>query len=169
VQSIRGNKAICFKGVFPGDGCSTILLCAARALTERNYRVLIIDAHHRHIDLPKHLNLSVHWDSVDEVIKIDTHLGLWVWQKSKTAAENAANLAKTIKECRDEYDLILLDDGSVTESPLTVFVEFWNSVELDGVILISNTKCPTEPPVTHIAERFRQHQIHLIGITENYV
>ena len=169
VQSNQGIKAICFKGVFPGDGCSTILLCAAKALTERGYRVLLVDAHHRHLDLPKQFNLSGNPDSENKVLTLDKHLGLWVWQELKTLEENRTLLAEAITTHRDQYDLVLLDDGSVTESPLAEFVEFWESVELDGVILISNTKRPTALPLSHIAERFRQHHIPLIGIAENYV
>ena len=169
VQSNQGTKVICFKSIFPGDGCSTILLCAARTLSERNYRILLIDAHHRHVDLPKHLNLSGNLDLGNEVISLNNRLGLWVWQESKTAEENRTTLAEVITAHREKYDLILLDDGSVTESPLTEFVEFWNHVALDGVILVSNTKRSAEIPVSHIAGRFRQNHIHLIGVTENYV
>ena len=169
VQSNQGVKAICFKGVYPGDGCSTLLLCAARALTQRGYRVLLIDTHHINIDLPKQLNLSGNLDSENEVIALDDLLGLWVWQESRTAEENVEFLAKIVASHREEYDLILLDDGSVTECPLAEFVEFWDQVELDGVVLVSNTKRPSEIPVSHIAGRLRQHHIHLVGITENYV
>ena len=167
VQSNQGTKAICFKSIFPGDGCSTILLCAAQTLTERNYRILLVDAHHRHIDFPKQLNLSS--ESGTDVITLNDRLGLWVWQDSKTTEENRSALAEVMTLHREEYDLILLDDGSVTESPLKEFVEFWNRVELDGVILVSNTKRASEIPVSHIAGRFREHHIRLIGITENYV
>ena len=169
VQVNQGIKTICFKSVFPGDGCSTILLCAVRALLERHYRVLLIDAHHRHIDIPNQLNLSGNLETGHEVITVNDRLGLWVWQESKTTKENRTLLAEIITTHREAYDLILLDDGSVTESPLTEFVTFWNQVELSGVILVSNTKCPTETPVSHIARRLRQHHIPLIGIAENYV
>jgi len=171
VQANQGTKAICFKSVFPGDGCSTILLCAVRALMERHYRILLIDAHHQHIDLPKQLNVSedVEAGGGGEVSCLDDHLDLWVWQESKTAAENRAILAKTLAVHRGEYDLILFDNGSVTESPLTELIEFWDQMELDGIVLIANTKRPTEMPVAHITRRLRQHHLHLIGITENYV
>jgi len=174
VLSNQEVKAICFKSVFPGDGCSTILLCAVRALMERNYRILLIDAHHRHIDLPKQLSLFGNLDSGNEVIPLNDRLGLWVWQESKPADENRATLAGIVADNREQYDLILLDDGSVTESPLVDFVEFWNCVALEGVILVSNTKRPTtEMPLSHItahiAGRLRQHHINLIGVTENYV
>jgi len=169
VQSNQGVKAICFKNVFPGDGCSTLLLCAARALTERNYRILLVDAHHRHIDLPKQLNLSGNLDSGSEVIELNDHLGLWVWQESKTAEANGAILAEVITANREKYDLILVDGGSVTESPLREFVEFWNRVALDGIILVSNTRHPAEIPLSHITGRLREHHIYLVGIMENYV
>jgi len=169
VQSNQGTKTICFKGIFPGDGCSTIVLCAAKALTERGYQVLLIDAQHRHIDLPKQLNLSGNLDSGDEVLTLDDRLGFWVWQESKTAVENRKLLSGIVASQREQYDLILLDGGSVTESPLAEFVEFCHHVELDGVILVSNTKRPTEMPMPHITGRLRQHHIPLIGITENYV
>jgi len=169
VQQNQGIKAICFKSVFPGDGCSTILLCAVRALMERNYRILLIDAHHRHIDLPKQLNLSGNLDAGNKEIAVNDLLGLWVWQETKTVEENTALIAEIVAARRKEYDLILVDDGSVTESPLTEFVAFWNQVDLSGVILVSNTKRPLEMPVFHIASRLRQHHIPLIGITENYV
>ena len=169
VQSSQGMKAICFKGVFPGDGCSTILLCAARALTERNYRILLVDAHHRHIDLPKLLNLSGHLDTGNDVLAVNNRLGLWVWQESKPTEKNLALLVDVVTTHRKKYDLILLDAGSVTESPLTEFVTFWNQVALSGVVLVTNTKRPSEMPVSHIAARLRQHHIPLIGITENYV
>jgi Mrp family chromosome partitioning ATPase len=169
VQSNQEIKAICFKSVFPGDGCTTILLCAVRALTERKQRVLLIDTHNRHIDIPKQLNLSGDLDSGNEILTLHDDLGLWVWQESKSAEENMMRLAEIIATHREHYDLILLDSGSVTESPLMEFVEFWNRIGADGIVLVSNTKHPSEIPVSHIAERFRQHHIHLIGITENCV
>ena len=169
VQCNQGMKAMCFKSVFPGDGCSTILLCAVRALMERNYRILLIDAHHRHLDLPKQLNLSGNLETGNDLITVKDRLGFWVWQESKTTEENRALLAKIVTAHRERYDFILLDDGSVTENPLTDFVAFWNQVELNGVVLISNTKRPTEMPLSHIAGRLREHHIPLIGIAENYV
>lgn len=169
VQLSQGVKEICFKSVFPGDGCSTILLCAARALTERNYRILLIDAHHRHIDLPKQLNLSGNLDTAKQEIELTTRLSLWVWQESKTIAENMALLSDVLTASRKKYDLILVDDGSVTESPLSEFIAFWDSVKLGGVVLISNMKRSMELPMSHIAKRFRQHHVPLIGIAENYV
>jgi len=169
VQSNQGMKAICFKGVFSGDGCSTILLCAVRALMERNYRILLIDAHHRHVDLPKLLNLSGNLETGSEVITVNHRLGLWVWQESKTVEENTALLAEIVAAHRAKYDLILLDAGSVTESPLMEFVAFWNRAALNAVVLVPNTKRPSEMPVSHIAVRLRQHHIPLIGIAENYV
>ena len=169
VQSNQGIKGICFKGVFPEDGCSTILLCAVRALTERKHRVLLIDAHYRHIDLPKQLNLLGNLDSGNEVLTLNEYLGMWVWQESRTVKENTAMLTEVMAASREDYDLMLLDCGSLTESPLTEFVELWNQIEADGVILVPNVKQPKEISMSHIADRLRQHHIHLIGITENHV
>jgi Mrp family chromosome partitioning ATPase len=174
VQSHQGVKAICFKSVFPGDGCSTLLLSAVRALVERRHRILLVDVHYRHIDLPQQLNLSRDLDSStlaseSEVITLNEHLGLWIWHETKTMEENMALLGEIITANRNDYDLILLDSGSLTESPLTEFVEFWNQIELDGIILVTNTKRPSGIPVPHIARRLRQHHIHLIGVAENYV
>ena len=167
VQVNQGTKTIGFKSIFPGDGCSTVLLCAVRALTERNYRILLIDAHYQHIDLPKQLNVL--GDANGELVRLNDHLGLWVWQESKTVAENRTILARTLAVHREEYDLILFDSGSVTESPLAELIEFWNQMEWDGIVLVSNRKRPEEIPISHIAGRLRQHHLHLIGITENYV
>ena len=128
-----------------------------------------MDAHHRHIDLPQQLNLSGNLETGRDVIVLNEHLDLWVWHESKTADENLAILAEIVATHREHYDLILVDDGSVTERPLMEFIECWNHVELDGVILVSNTKRSTEMSLSHIAGRLRQHHIHLIGITENYV
>jgi Mrp family chromosome partitioning ATPase len=169
VQSNQGVKTICFKSVFPGDGCSTILLCAVRALLERKHRVLLIDAHDRHINLPAQLNLAGNLDSGNVAIALNEYFGFWVWQESKTVEENMTLLAEVISAHREEYDLILLDCGSLTESPLQEFVDFWNRIEADGIILVSNMKHPPEISMSHIAGRLRQHHIHLIGITENYV
>lgn len=169
VQSNQGIKGICFKGVLPEDGCSTILLCAVRALTERKYHVLLIDAHHRHIDLPHQLNLSGHWDTGNAVITLNEYLGMWVWQESRTEKENTSLLAEILATNRENYDLMLLDCGSLTESPLVEFAELWNQIEPDGVILVPNMKQPQEISMPHIADRLRQHQIHLIGIAENHV
>ena len=169
VQSNQGIKVICFKSVFSGDGCSTILLCAVRSLMERGYRILLVDAHHRHIDLPNQLNMLENLDTEDDVMILNDHLGLLVWQESKTVTENTTILADNLTAHREKYDLILLDNGSLMEGPLTEFVEFWNQIMPDGVVLVSNTKHPPEVPVSHIACRLRQNHIHLIGITENYV
>ena len=169
VQQNQGVKAMCFKSVFPGDGCSTVLLCAVRALLERNYRILLIDAHHRHIDLPRQLNLTGNLNTGNAVITIADQLGLWVWQESKTVEENTAQIAEIVAAHHGTYDFILVDDGSVTESPLKAFATFWDQVQLSGVVLVSNTKRPSEVPLSHVARRLRQYQIPLIGIAENYV
>jgi len=169
VQQNQGIKGICFKSVFPGDGCSTVLLCAVRALLERDYRILLIDAHHRHIDLPKQLNLSGNWETGNEVIALNDQLGVWVWQESKTVEENTALIAEIVATHRENYDFILLDDGSVTESPLMAFVTFWDQIALSGVVLVSNMKRPSEMPISHVARRLRQYHIPLIGVAENYV
>ena len=169
MQSNQGVKVIGFKSVFPGDGCSTILMCAARVLLDRHYRILLIDTHYRHLDLPRQCNLLGDMDLESQVIPLNDRLGLWVWQKLKTIEENRATLASIIADHRDKYDLILLDDGSITESPLMEFVGLWNSIELDGIILVSNAKRPTELPVSYVMERLQQHHIHLVGVMENYV
>jgi Mrp family chromosome partitioning ATPase len=70
---------------------------------------------------------------------------------------------------RESYDLVLLDGGSLTESPLLDHIAFWRDAKSDGVILILNTKNQTEVNAKHIAQRLRQHHISLLGIAENYV
>lgn len=167
------KKVVCFNGFRRGDGCTTLLLCAARELARRGFHVLTVDAHPENPDLPGLLDAPfdaefcrivllenrlefLHWS--DEVIEIDTPRG----KTSQTFGELVATL-------RDDYDFILLDNGCLDASSLDRRLRFWREAHSDGVLLIVNTKNPDAAGLRDVARRLRRHEVELLGIAENYV
>jgi hypothetical protein len=167
-------RTISFNGFYPGDGCTTLALCAARELAERGYRVLLADAHRQNPVLPKLLCLKTDPHLYEIITLIQNSLEFLPW--TETAIEIASpnvpymqSFAEIIQSFRNDYDFILLDNGSLIESPLAERVLFWQETYSDGVLLVLNKKNPAPVNVQNIAHRLRQYHINLLGVVENYV
>ncbi|MDR2706866.1 MAG: hypothetical protein LBC02_13895 [Planctomycetaceae bacterium] len=173
IQKEQKRKVFSFNSVQSGDGCTTLALCAARELAERGYRLLLVDAHRQNPELPQLLHLKTNPEFCEIITLIPDRLELLPWSETSieinTNDHTTQSFAEIVGSFRDDYDFILLDNGSLVECPLSEHVLLWREMCSDGVLLVLNMKNPAPLSVRAIAQRLVQNQINLLGIVENYV
>lgn len=172
-QIRQDRKVISFNGYRPGDGCTTYSLCAAREMAERGYRLLLADAHRQHPELALLLELDIDPHLYEIMTLIPDRLELLPWSESFIEIDSheeshTISFTDIVASLRNEYDLILLDGGSLIESPLGERVAQWRRMRSDGVLLVVNTKNPEPVNVQAVARRLERFNIELLGVTENY-
>ena len=160
VQQERGRRRICFHSVSSGEGCSTLLLCAVRELTERGYHVLLVDANVHHPELPELFGVELPPDTVEQVTLIDGRLDLLSW---------GVDQSTYVGRLKEEYDFILMDGGSLTGNAPEEMTFFWRATYVDGVFLVINTKNDRPVNVEAVGRRLQQHGVEFLGAVENYV
>jgi Mrp family chromosome partitioning ATPase len=173
IQKEQMRKVFSFNSIQCGDGCTTLALCASRELAERGYRVLLVDAHRQNPELPQLLHLKTNPDFYEIITLIPDRLELLPWSETSieinTNDHTTQSFAEIVGSFRDDYDFILLDNGSLVESSLSDHLLLWREMCSDGVLLVLNMKNPASISVRTIAQRLQQNQINLLGIVENYV
>ncbi|MDR0706011.1 MAG: hypothetical protein LBF88_13645 [Planctomycetaceae bacterium] len=173
IQKEQKRKVFSFNSVQSGDGCTTLALCASRELAERGYRVLLVDAHRQNPELPQLLHLKTNPEFCEIITLIPNRLELLPWSETSieinTNDHTTQSFAEIVGSFRDDYDFILLDNGSLMECSLSDHLLLWREMNSDGVLLVLNMKNPAPISVRTIAQRFLQNQINLLGIVENYV
>ncbi|MDR3183010.1 MAG: hypothetical protein LBT89_08865 [Planctomycetaceae bacterium] len=162
IQIQQGCRTLFFTGFLKGDGCTTLLLCAARELTNRGYRILLGDANRQHLELRQLLNVPENTVQYDAAMPLSETLSLAVWQ-------NSAAFSQMLLTQKDNYDLVLLDGGSLTAYPLSEHAVFWSDASSDGSVVVINTKQTPESSIALITKRFRERRLPLLGIAENCV
>ncbi|MDR3234837.1 MAG: hypothetical protein LBT46_14455 [Planctomycetaceae bacterium] len=167
VQMNQGIKTIVFTGFLKGDGCTTLLLCAARELTRRGHRILLGDANRKHPELRQLLSVPEETPQHTAAVKLSDNLTLAVWNHS--ADLSPADFSEVLCSEKKHYDLILLDGGSLTEYPLAKHIDLWQSASSDGNVVVLNTKNTPESVIASIAKRFREYNVPLLGVAENCV
>ena len=159
----HGRKTICFHGFFPAEGCTTLLLCAVRELTDRGFSVLLVDGNVRHPELPMLLDVPKPTKN-DELLSLADHRLELLSLTGKTPERS-----KQVGLLKNSYDFILIDAGSLTEGEPSEKTLFWQETAADGVMLVINTKNRQPVNLEAVDGRLRQHGIELLGVSENYV
>ena len=164
------RKTICFHGFFPSEGCSTVLLCAVRELTDRGFNVLLVDGNGRNPELAKLLGVPAPMGNGERFALVDDRLELLllIGNSSKTEGKSL-KLSERVGFLKNSYDFILIDAGSLTEGEPLEKTLFWQETAADGVLLVINTKNRQPVNLEAVDARLRQHGIELLGVSENYV
>lgn len=169
----KGVKAISFNSFYPGEGCTTSLICVARNLAARNHHVLMIDAHANHPELSE--LLSDPNDSLEYgIVRLENNLDFLPWTEIPIEMEVDGNIvAKNISDLLvslyPDYDLVLIDNGRLSEGKLEERIAFWNKISSDGVLLVVNSKNADQFRLESVAARLKKYGVELIGLAENYV
>ncbi|MDR0336684.1 MAG: hypothetical protein LBI18_06295 [Planctomycetaceae bacterium] len=177
IHKEQKRRVFSFNSFHPGDGCTTLALCAARELAERGYRILLVDAHRQNPELPQLLHLPTNPEFYEIITLIPDRLELLPWSETsievnsndQTTPSLTQSFAEVVGSFRDAYDFVLLDNGSLVESPLNEHVALWREMCSDGVLLVVNMKRLPSVNIRSIAQRLLQNRISLLGIVENYV
>ncbi|MDR0871649.1 MAG: hypothetical protein LBN39_12745 [Planctomycetaceae bacterium] len=173
-QCRQGRKTLSFNSIRLGDGCTTLCLCAARELAQRGYHVLLADAHKQHPELPELLGLTVDQNLYEIFTLIPNRLELLPWSETFLEFDehnngSARSFSDVITSLRKDYDIILLDNGCLTQSSLADPVAQWKAMHCDGLLLVLNTRHPAPFDVKSIVRKLSLQEVEFIGIAENYV
>jgi len=182
-RSIRGQKAIAWQGCRRRDGCTTLMLAAARRLAERGVKVILVDAEVRQPRLARQLGLmpTVGWEEVlagrlplaEAVVEsLEDQVALLPWCTSgKSDLEPAipGDPAASIETLGSHYDLVLVDLGRARESernpPLFRSDRPW----IDAAILVHHVRKTPQSEVNHAKARLRRAGIAEVAVVENFV
>ncbi len=180
----EGRKVVGLGAGRRGEGCTTLLLCAARRLAQRGLNVLLVDADFDHSCLARRLGLmpETGWEdvlagrvplaeaiveSIQDRLSILPLRGLAAEQdcSSGITVDPAASLALL----RKHYDLILIDLGELNTGmpagqPLEAAAQW-----LDAVVLVHDVRATPQTELIQTRSRLQAAGIAEAGIAENFV
>jgi Mrp family chromosome partitioning ATPase len=183
-RSIRGQKVIAWQACRRGDGCTTLLLAAARRLAERDVKVVVVDADVRHPHLARHLGLmpSTGWEEslsgrlpLAEVLveSLDDKLAVLPWCASSAAADpesnSAGDPAESIQTLRDNYDLVLVDLGVAWKEDHVPSLLASERAWVDAVLLVHNVRRVPQADLNEVSGQLQQVGISDVAVIENFV
>lgn len=182
----RGRKVVAMTSCEPGDGCTTLLLCAAKHLAEQGRSVVMVDANLRRPGLAMALGMSVAsgWEAVggehQSLAEIIVHsstehvsllpCGGYEHPSAEMVEAWRRCLPDYLSELREHYDLVLVDLGAMAgelfESRLAP-----NMLHgaVDGMIIVHNVRSTSRARLAHIRQRLRSAGLPETGIAENFV
>ncbi len=171
----EGRRVAALAGCRRGEGCTTLLLCAARRLAERGLKVIMVDADFDTPALGRRLGLlpEAGWEDVlagrlpvGEAV-IESHAdGLAVLPLRGSLAADAGALptAQTFATLRKHFDLVLVDLGQLDPVAQSVARQ-----GIDAVVLVRNVRLTPSEEVAGIGERLAASGIWEAGVAENFV
>lgn len=170
-QRRRGRRIVSFNGLLPGDGCTTMSLCASRELAERGYRLLLADAHRQNPELARLLEIELDPHLYEIVTLIPEKLELLPWSETpiETAEGRTQSFEDLVASMRGEFDFLLLDGGPLIGSSLSRRIGDWRRMGVDGILLVCNARNRDSRRLQGVSQHLRKHGIELLGVTENYV
>ncbi len=177
-QAAAGRQCIAVASAQAREGCTTVLLCLARVLAERNRRVCLIDADFNRPDLAAQLGLSPEagWDAVaaGEITLADALIesqadGITILPllSSGTAERRTAcPISDALAPLRAAFDLVLIDAGSLATTDRDDSQSAAICQDADACLLVK--KEANGPRFVHEACRqLEQQNTPLIGLVEN--
>jgi Mrp family chromosome partitioning ATPase len=180
----EGRKVIGLGACSQGEGCTTLLLCAARRLAQHGLNVLMVDADVDHPCLARRLGLmpETGWEDVlagrvppaEAVIEsIQDRLSILPLRGLSAEQDTPARLtvspATSLAVLREHYELILVDLGELNNAmpagqPLEAAAHW-----LDAVVLVHNVRTTPQAELMQTRDRLQMAGIAEAGIAENFV
>lgn len=133
----HGRRSFAFHGYDAGDGCSTLLLCAANELVQRGLRVVIVDATAPLVLIPNPSSL--------QPLNVDF------------AAES--------DHFSDHY--ILVDGGSICGTDTPSLISLWRKHSAQVALIVINTKEQQTVSLQSFEQLIDDEKMTFLGIAEN--
>ncbi|HID75481.1 MAG TPA: hypothetical protein EYP56_05725 [Planctomycetaceae bacterium] len=176
----QGHRVIAFTACGPGQGCTTVLLCAARRLGHTAGRVAVVDADWGYPQLAERLGLlpETGWGQV-----LDDRLPLWeaaiesardrlaivplrpARDGQAASAERYAELAGVLAELRKHYDLVLVDLGAAAPQAMAAAAPR----SIDAVVVVHDVRSTSEAEVAQRCQQIGAAGFVAIGVIENFL
>lgn len=181
----QGRTVTAIAGCQRYQGCTTLLLCAAKRLADRGLSVALVDADFSHPALAARLGLlpeagleavlagrlpleEAAIESVDDrmiVLPVVTPC-----PRQAAAPEGQAVLAAAVGLLRRHYDLVLVDLGQITlrshgDAPSGRAVPRW----VDSVVLVEDVRNTARSQTVEAARLVEAEGVVNLGVVENFV
>ncbi len=181
----RGQKAVGWQACRHGDGCSTLLLAAARRLAEQGLKVVLVDADFRHPALARRLGLTPNsgWEEVaagrlapEEIVveSLQDRVSLAPWCASPEAdTVDEAKSSKTpdalLEMLRHAYDMVLVDLGH--GDPDGGHQELLDAVRsrLDAVLVVHKVDEVPQVELRRVCRTLLRSGKAKLAVVENFV
>ena len=177
----EGRKVVGLGSCRQGEGCTTLLLCAARRLAERGLTVAMVDADFDHPELAGRLGLLPEsgWEevlagrlplaeAVVESVQDRIVLLPWLGPVSSEGCPTADPAARgaTLNALREHYDLVLIDLGAFDAGSPAVRVDGrW----IDAVVLVHDVRSTPQAELNRARARLEAAGIDALSVAENFV
>ena len=181
----QGRKVVGLGGLRRGEGCTTLLLCAARQLARRGWNVLIVDADTDDPRLASRLGLAPEagWQDVaagrvplDEAVieSVEDRLALLpccghVAERRAAGGDQPAVIAE-LQTLRRSYDLVLVDlgpPGAAADGEDLPAEAVAGAI--DAVVLVHDVRSTSPEELARLQERLAAAGIAQAGVAENFV
>jgi protein-tyrosine kinase len=179
--SVQGQRVVAITGCHRGDGCTTLLLCAARRLAEQDLRVVLVDADFDNPLLARRLGLlpEFGWEAVlaghsplDEVAidSVQDRLAIVPLCGSLPAAADADDRPTPLSVLGEHSHLGLVDLGPFGDHVAGGSGPFETVVNwIDAVVLVHNVGSTSPADLERTRGRVQAAGLTELGITENFV
>lgn len=185
IAKSQGRKVIAISGSHRGEGATSVLLAAARRLTERGIRLALVDADWDNPALGAQLTLKVDrgWQGVlagdvplaGAVIEAaDTRMAVLPLRTDRAPSsqpwEQALGVAETIETIAQNYDLVLVDAGPILpDAPKGK--PAWRGLGgcLDAAVLVQKIDEGAEQRVAESEQALAAAGVAALGIVQNFV
>jgi Mrp family chromosome partitioning ATPase len=184
-QRLSNARVVGICGSRRGDGCTTLLLCAARRLVARGQRVILIDADFEQPVLPRRLGLlpELGWEDalwrhlpLAEVVIESVEDRMAVLPLRGTLSADAGGSITALDPMSDiallrrQYDLVLIDLGRLdTASTKAAAVLQAARQWVDCAVVVHNVRTTPQSEVDYLRRRLREMGIAEAGVAENFV
>jgi Mrp family chromosome partitioning ATPase len=164
-------------GCRQGDGCTTLLVCAARRLAQGDRRVIVVDADFANPQVARRLGVLPEsgWEDVlagqlplAEAIIESVEDGLALLPVKSAVREAGrvveSRVATCLKLLRDHYDLVLVDLGDLDQgSPAEAMGEL-----IDRAVVVRDVRFSSQSDLGRVRERLAAAGIGEVGVVENF-
>jgi len=173
----QGQQVLAMSGCRRGDGCTTLLLCAARRLADRGLRIAILDGDFDNPLLARRLGLlpEAGWEEVlaarlpaGEVTIESVQDRLAVLPLcGELSSQGGPDRVAGLDVLRKNYDLVLVDlgefDEGIGDGPTQTMVGW-----IDAVVLVHNIRSTSNEELSRTRRRATEAGFVEAGIVENF-
>jgi len=180
-----GRHVVAVGGCRQGDGCTTLLLCAARRLAERGLKVALVDADFANPWLARRLGLlpEAGWEElaagrlpIEEVAIESIQDELVVLPlcgtppRRESSGRDLPDPVANLNVLRDHYDLVLVDLGCFGDLVEQDHVGAAAALRwVDAVLLVHNVRSVPPDELDQTRHRMQAAGLAVAGVAENFV
>jgi len=184
-QPARGRRVVGLGGHAVGEGCTTILLSAARSLAGSGMKAIIVDADFGNPCLDERLGIAcrIGWDDVlaagepleEAAIESDRdRLALLPLRRPSSDVNDGfdcrGNLATVLRRLRQHYDLVLVDLGKLDADTFAADGLGRPIKEcIDVVIVVRDVRNGVQPELDEVRRLLHEAELAELGIIDNFV